>query len=409
MIPAFETLGEDGPVLRTRKQASASAGQSNPSRYDVHDAEAFDLRFLDGFKFDLESQTVADLTIAENAVWDLGQRECFAPQESYADAMLNIEAMASVRMDGRPPSARDIFFELARLSLGNSDAADHVVRYKRDRASLVYAQQQAVEPASTQMLFELHGRVLPPRNMEKAGLLRDSLQHIGGSRYHTFGSAYTMPPPENIQPLLEDLVAFMNDEGLPVVEQAGIAHAQLINIHPFERGNGKMARAAVHFIMRYRGITPRYLLPITPVIVTSSHDYVAGINACKFNGSEAQETVNANENAWLRYFSTCCLKAADGAASFIGTCEQALKHVFDSVPLRNGSAAQSIVKSIPAMPVFSVRMMADYAGCSFKRASEGCKLLESAGVLQLQSQVKRNRIYFSPEVLNAYMSIDALR
>ena len=377
--------------------------------YDIHDAKAFQLQPLSSLRFILESNTVADMTVAENAIWDMNQRETAAGWETYADAMLNIEALASVRMDGRPPSARDIFFERAELSNKQAEPPDHIVRYERDRASLVHALELAEAGATVDMFCDIHRRVLPPKNSAAGGQLRTGMKQVGGSRYHTFGTAYVMPRPEEVRPLLEDLAAFLNDDEQPVIEQAGIAHAQLVNIHPFERGNGKMARMMVHHSLRYRGIAKRYLLPITCEIVNSNHDYVAGIDGCKISGSESEEEVNERVNDWLSYFASICLRSAGMSSAFIMTCDSFVRRALGKAHVRAGSAAQRLIKALPALPVFTVRMVEEYLDCSFKRASEACKTLERAGVIALRDQVKRNRIYYSSDILDKYLTIDALR
>lgn len=382
---------------------------TRPAGYDVHNAKEFELRPLSTLHFTLEPNTVADMTVAENAIWDLNQRETFAGWDVYGDAMLNIEALASVRMDGRPPSARDIFFERAESTFRHDDLSDHLVRYERDRDSLVYALGLAEQGTTVQMLKDVHARVLPPRNSMVGGMLRSGMQQVGGSRYHTFGTAYTMPRPEDVLPLLEDLVAFLNDESQPVVEQAGIAHAQLVNIHPFDRGNGKMARMMVHHTLRYRSIAKRYLLPITCSIVNSNHDYVAGIDGCKLNGTESEADVSKRMNSWLSYFAQACLRTATLCAEFISSCEHMLRTALGKLHIRNGSTAKRLMCALPALPVFTVRMVEERLDCSFKRASEACKVLQDAGIIELRDPVKRNRIYSSPEVLDAYLSIDALR
>jgi Fic family protein len=377
--------------------------------YDIHDAEAFELQPISKLRFQLDSETAATLNDAENAIWDLNSRPHKLPNATYAQALLNVEAMASVRMDGRPPSARDIFLELADAEVHGSEKPEYIVRYERDRASLVYTLGLTSRACTVDDIRNIHARSLPPRHEQKGGKLRDDLKQVGGSRYHTFGTVYKMPPPERIDELLEDLVAFMEQEEILVVEQAGIAHAQFINIHPFERGNGKMGRIVVHYELAYRGIAPNFLLPITPVIVTSSHDYVAGINACQLDGSEDPEVIGRNMNDWIWYFSTVCSKAANITSRFISSSDELIGSLEEKNKFRKGSAALQILEYLPALPAFSVQMAADKVGCSFKRASEACKQLQEMGILSLLADVKRNRVYYSPEMLEIYLDIDALR
>ena len=379
------------------------------NRFDIHDAEAFNLQPLAKLRFNLDAETIADLTVAENAIWDLNQRDTLRDKRVYASAMLNIEAMASVRMDGKPPSAEEIFKEAAEAQFARGEEPDHLIRYRRDRSSLEFALGLAEEPCSADVFRRIHEKVLPPKHAQSGGLLRDDLKQVGGSRYHVFGSAYTMPPPAQIPALLEDLSAFLGTDNIPVVEQAGIAHAQLVNIHPFERGNGKMARMVIHTALRYRGITPYYLLPFTPVVVTSSHDYIAGINACKLEGTEPRGAVDARMNQWLSYFAKCCLKAVEISGSFVNDCESLYRSQMERGNLRRGSVGAKIREILPEMPAFTVQMASQRLDSSFKCTSEACKALHERGLISLEGDSKRNRIYRSPEVLEAYMAIEALR
>jgi hypothetical protein len=58
------------------------------------------------------------------------------------------------------------------------------------------------------------------------------LNWIGGSTYHPCSAVFVPPPPEFVAGLLNDLCQFCNDDSLPAVAQAAIAHAQFETIHP---------------------------------------------------------------------------------------------------------------------------------------------------------------------------------
>jgi Fic family protein len=68
--------------------------------------------------------------------------------------------------------------------------------------------------------------------------------------------------------LLEDLCAFCNDDSLPAIAQAAIAHAQFETIHPFIDGNGRTGRALIHVILRRRGLAPVVVPPVSLVLAT---------------------------------------------------------------------------------------------------------------------------------------------
>src|SRR5262249_19857826 len=94
------------------------------------------------------------------------------------------------------------------------------------------ADVEGVRPAD---LLEIH-RVLLERapNSQIAGTFRASQNWLGGNDYNPCGAAFVPPPPGDVDRLLDDLCAFVNDVALPPLVQAAIAHAQFETIHPFE-------------------------------------------------------------------------------------------------------------------------------------------------------------------------------
>lgn len=82
-----------------------------------------------------------------------------------------------------------------------------------------------------------HHRLLShTRLAQHAGCLRKVQNWIGGSQYNPLSAIFIPPPPEKLSALLRDLCEFCNDDSLPAVAQAAIAHAQFETIHPFVDG-----------------------------------------------------------------------------------------------------------------------------------------------------------------------------
>ena len=66
-------------------------------------------------------------------------------------------------------------------------------------------------------------------------------------------TVYTPPPAHEVEPLMTDLVEWLNaDTGINTVLVSGIAQFQLVHIHPFIDGNGRTARLLATLVM-YRG------------------------------------------------------------------------------------------------------------------------------------------------------------
>ncbi len=111
--------------------------------------------------------------------------------------------------------------------LGNIDAMTWAVE------SLSTAEAVTVDG-----LLRLHECLLArTRLREHAGRIRSVQNWIGGSSFNPCSAALVPPPPDHIEELLDDLCAFVNDDSLPAVAQAAIAHAQFETIHPFVESN----------------------------------------------------------------------------------------------------------------------------------------------------------------------------
>src|SRR5690606_11443130 len=86
-------------------------------------------------------------------------------------------------------------------------------------------------------LLRVHQRLLARTPLrEHAGQIRSVQNWIGGSGFNPCSAAFVPPPPEHVEALLDDLCAFLDDESLPALAQAAIAHAQFETIHPFVDG-----------------------------------------------------------------------------------------------------------------------------------------------------------------------------
>ena len=66
---------------------------------------------------------------------------------------------------------------------------------------------------------------------------------------------YEGPSAELVPQLMKELVTSLNAESvLPVMVRAALAHLNLVMIHPFSDGNGRMARALQSFVLAREGI-----------------------------------------------------------------------------------------------------------------------------------------------------------
>ena len=110
---------------------------------------------------------------------------------------------------------------------------------------------------------------------------------------------YEGPDPDEVRNLIDALVAELNQDvgDTPAMVRAGMAHLNLVMVHPFKDGNGRMARALQTLVLaRERILAPQfssieeYLGRNTPAY----HDVLAEVGGGKWNPA-------ADARPWMRF------------------------------------------------------------------------------------------------------------
>ncbi|MBI5356565.1 Fic family protein [Candidatus Collierbacteria bacterium] len=153
-------------------------------------------------------------------------------------------------------------------------------------------------PYSLETLSEIHrlttDKVLPENEQ---GKLRQVQVVI---RNKSNGELIFRPPSPAAVPLqLEDFLKWLNSpEGQdhhPVI-RAGIAHWELVRIHPFTDGNGRTARAMAMLVLFQEGYDVKQFFSIEQYYDQNPRDYY---DALQKAGSEKDGDISA----WLEYFT----------------------------------------------------------------------------------------------------------
>jgi len=110
--------------------------------------------------------------------------------------------------------------------------------------------------------------------------------------------------------------SFCNDDSLPPVAQAAIAHAQFETIHPFTDGNERVGRALIHMIFRRRALIHRVSPPVSLILATRAQDYVNGLTSTRYVAAPDSQEAVAATNQWIGSFSVACERAARDAIAF---------------------------------------------------------------------------------------------
>ena len=101
------------------------------------------------------------------------------------------------------------------------------------------------------------------------------------------------------------LLWFNVDQHDDPVVKAGLAHLWFVTIHPFEDGNGRMARAVGDMALARAERSAQRYYSLSAQIQRERKDY--------YDLLEATQKGDLNVTAWLEWFLACLLRALQGA------------------------------------------------------------------------------------------------
>ena len=377
-----------------------------PCRYTVYLPDP-----LAGRSFAFDGDVAADLAEAEAELVRLNTRvEALSDTEVLARLLLRAESVASSRIEGLVVGGRRLLRADVARQLGAEVRDVTAGEVLANIDAMVWGVETVSPgvPITLDILLEVHRRLLAGTFLEEhGGRIRMAQNWIGGSSYNPCSASFVPPPPEMVEGLLDDLMAFCNDDGLPALAQAGIAHAQFETIHPFVDGNGRAGRVLIHLILRRRGYATNFLVPVSLALATWAEDYVAGLTATRYPGEPASEAAHSGINRWVALFATACRRAMEDAGRF----EDQVRQLQESWRQRVGnprrdSATHRLIVALPSAPVLTVATAAQLTGRSFQAANQAVQQLVNAGVLEQVNLDRRNRAFEAPELIELFTALE---
>jgi Fic family protein len=128
------------------------------------------------------------------------------------------------------------------VTIGGKSLRDHLEAQNHPRA-ILYVEGLKDRDLTENDVLELH-RLIFSGILESAGGFRRSQVFIEGSDY--------MPPPAfEVPALVKELLEWLrkNPEELRPVEVAAVFHHKFVSIHPFDDGNGRVARLLMNLLL----------------------------------------------------------------------------------------------------------------------------------------------------------------
>lgn len=327
--------------------------------------------------------------------------------EPLARLLMRTEALSSSKIEGMTVPAKKILEVEALDELGVShrlDSTEAAVLANISAMRMSIERLGQGEVISIDALRSLNKDLLNGSPMADAGgVVRTTQNWIGGSGYSPVHAAYVPPPPEYVPGLLDDLLAFCNDPGLPPVAKAAIAHAQFESIHPFADGNGRTGRALVQMVLRCGGVATHTVPPVSLAIATDKATYIEILSSYRSEGSTTASEAMQN---LIAYFADKVIISCELAMTFEQRALEIEQKWRELAHPRANSAADRLLSVLPGNPVVSIASAARLTGRSLEAARLAVASLVDKGVLTQNARNRKSNLYTAADIIHEFTALE---
>lgn len=201
-----------------------------------------------------------------------------------------------------------------------------------------------------------------------------------------YGERFDYASPEETPAMMTDLVDWYNEErsadNLTPSQLAALFHYRFIRIHPFEDGNGRIARLLMNFILASFGY------PMLVVRSRMKNDYLDALHATDLQvGPEpsrgARATV-ADAEIFVRYFQSLLAEEAMMNCRFLTEHDEQIWW-FDGLPVKfRSTETPRMLRIMQAQPSVSIRSLATQLGINKSAVQKQIKRLVEKGYIVQQ-------------------------
>ncbi|MES2733706.1 MAG: Fic family protein [Bacteroidota bacterium] len=234
----------------------------------------------------------------------------FDLQEEAILQTLTLDVLKSTQIEGenldpeqvRSSVARRLGIDVAGMVASNRNVEGVV-------EMMLEATQNYGQDLTKDRLFDWHAALFPTgrSGLQKmaVGAWRDQTQEpmqvvsgpMGREKVH-----FQAPEAERIEGEMEKFLQWFNsDSTIDPVQKAAIAHLWFVTIHPFDDGNGRIARAITDMQLARADNTEKRFYSMSAQIIQERNAYYSIL--------ESTQKSDLDITAWLQWFLSCLQKA----------------------------------------------------------------------------------------------------
>ena len=253
--------------------------------------------------------------------WLLGHMEALGfnlRQEAILET-LTADVIKTSEIEGEKLDAEQVRSSLARrlgVDIGALKPADR--RVEGIVEMMLDATRNYGQPLTVERLFGWHASLFPTGRSglskitaggwreDRTGPMQVVSGAIGRERVH-----FEAPAAARIDREMRVFLDWFNaNAGTDLVLRAGLAHLWFVTIHPFEDGNGRIARAIADIVLARSEDSPQRFYSMSAQIRQQRSAY--------YDILEQTQKGSMDVTPWMEWFLDCLGRAVDGAQTMLG-------------------------------------------------------------------------------------------
>lgn len=306
-------------------------------------------------------------------------------KEILTHLMVVKEAVNSVNIESYKANLED-YFELNIEKNRNSNYINEIENYIESLENVKTSLKN--ESLAVGWLKKIHKEVTEKEL--SGGKLRGSAKPLI-FRQGNEETAVIPPASSKIESLLEELLEYIKkEENLHVLIKAAIIYAQYEYIHPFEDGNGKMARLLLPNIVNMKDSIEKPSLYLSEFIDKNHFLHYKHLNEAKNN---------LDWMPWIMYFLNMIEKQSTASKKMIEELEELYIRDFNKVEaILFKKYIDNIYKEMFKNPIFSINFLANATGYNYQTIRKHLVILEDDGIVSYRENSK-GRIYYYDDLI----------
>ncbi|TDU66468.1 Fic family protein [Prosthecobacter fusiformis] len=309
---------------------------------------------------------------------------------------LTADVVKSCAIEGEKLDAQEVRSSIARrlgLDYAGTEAVNRNVEGIVEM--MLDATQNFAQPLTPGRLFGWHAALFPAGysglsritvgawRPPEAGAMQVVSGPLGRETVH-----FVAPPAERLD---DEMAAFLEwfeaQDGVDSILKAGVAHFWFVTIHPFEDGNGRIARAIADMALARADGTPERFYSMSDQIEVERKDYYLQL--------ERSQRSDLDITPWLQWFLACLTRALEQAEETISGVLWRAKiwHMVNQGPVneRQQKVLNKVLMGFEGKLTSS--KYAKMAKCSEDTALRDIRILVDRGVLVKNEGGGRNTSY----------------